>query len=641
MCENHKCNECCHEHGEEGVSWKSQTFSLTMLIAGIVINVIGLSFFTQWVPPVWYAVAYLPVAWPVAKEAWVSLKEADVCNEFSLMLIASLGAFAIGEYPEAVAVMLFYSIGESLQDRAVDRARDNIKALINLCPETVAVERDGRVCDVAPDDVAVGETILIAPGGRMPLDCVLTEQSAEFDTSALTGESAPRTINEGSEVLAGMISVQRAVRLKVVRPAADSAMARIMHMVEDASERKSPTELFIRRFAKIYTPVVTLMAVALVVIPLLVSLVAPFNYVFSDWLYRGLVFLVVSCPCALVVSIPLSYFAGIGTASRRGILFKGGGFIDTVAKIKTMAFDKTGTLTKGVFSVTEIQAVGVDDNRLLQLVAAAESASTHPIATTVCREAARCGLESLVASNIKEIAGCGICANVDGSDVLVGNARLLNKFSVDYPAEMDDITGTMVCCAVDGSYCGYLILSDVLKDGAIETVSRLHGLGVERIAILSGDKQSIVTQMGRAIGADVAVGDLMPADKVARFEAMKCDAQGAAAYVGDGINDAPALAVSDVGFAMGALGSDAAIETADVVIETDQPERIADAVVIAKKTRSIVRQNIVFALGVKAVVLLLGAVGITNMWMAVFADVGVTLLAVANALRLNLISHKY
>lgn len=609
--------------------------SLIMLIAGIVMDAIGYDFFSGWVSAVWYAFAYLPVALPVMHEAWESLLEKDICNEFTLMLIASVGAFAIGEYPEAVAVMLFYSIGESLQDRAVDRARDNIKSLVNLCPDIVKVERYGKIEEVTPDEVKPGETIIVSPGGRVPLDSVLLEESASFNTSALTGESVARTIAANSEVLAGMISLQRSVRLRVTRPASDSALARIMHMVEDASERKSPTELFIHRFAKIYTPTVTLAAIALVLIPFFVSCVSAYHYDFSQWLYRGLLFLVVSCPCALVVSIPLSYFSGIGAASRLGILFKGGNFIDAVAKIKTMAFDKTGTLTKGVFCVADIKPQGVSVDTLLQYVATAEGTSTHPIAESIRAEARCRGLNVMSVDNMEEIAGCGVRSRVAGRDILVGNQRLLEKFFITHTDIIESKAGTTVYCAIDGTYRGSITLSDIIKDGAADAIKRLHSLGVDRIAILSGDKQEIAAEIGAAVGADETYGNLMPGDKVNRFEVLKQRSVGATAYVGDGINDAPVLVVSDVGFAMGALGSVAAIETADVVIETDQLERIADAVVIGKSTRRISRQNIVFALAVKMLVLLLGAVGLTNMWMAVFADVGVSLLAVVNALRVQ------
>ncbi len=604
-----------------------------MLVAGIIANACHWQVFSGCVPAVWYLLAFLPVGVPVIKEAWESIRDKDAFNEFTLMLVASIGAFAIGEYPEAVAVMLFYSIGESLQDRAVDRARDNIKALVAVRPEKAMVVNGESIIEKRPSEVCVGSVIEVKPGERVPLDGLLQGQRAAFDTSALTGESVPRTVETGGEVLAGMIAADSVVRLKVTRPEADSALSRIMRLVDDAAERKAPMELFIRKFARIYTPVVTLLAVLIVAVPWIVSLFGAFDYTFSDWLYRGLVFLVISCPCALVVSIPLGYFGGIGAASRLGILFKGGNYLDAMAKVKAVAFDKTGTLTKGVFQVVSIDTDGISDDTLLQAVASAESGSNHPIARAITEAAKQRGITPLAPAAVEELAGYGLKASVDGRQVLAGNIRLLEKEGIAYPDSLKDVVDTMVCCAIDGKYAGCICLADVAKDDAAEAMNRLKGEGVEHLAVLSGDRSAIVNRFATAVGIDEAFGDLLPADKVRKFEEFKNAHEGVVAYVGDGINDAPVLALSDVGIAMGGLGSDAAVETADVVIETDRPSRIADAIRVGKATRRIVKQNIVLALGVKVAVMLLGAFGFAGLWAAVFADVGVALVAIANSLR--------
>ena len=634
MCECCNSHGCCHE--EEGTAWQWQAVSAVVLFAGILADVKGWSWYGGWVPLAWNLCAFLPVALPVVKETVEMFREKDFFNEFTLMLIASIGAFAIGEYPEAVAVMLFYSVGESLQDHAVDRARDNIEALVNVRPDKAMVVTAEAIVERKPEEVAVGDVIEVRTGERVPLDGILLGQRAAFDTSALTGESVPRTVDVDGEVLAGMIAADSVVRLRVVRVEAESALSRIMHLVDEAAERKAPMELFVRKFARIYTPVVTLLAVLIVAVPWLVSLTGAFDYAFSDWLYRGLVFLVISCPCALVVSIPLGYFAGIGAASRLGILFKGGNYLDAVAKIKAVAFDKTGTLTKGVFQVTKVVAApGFDDQRLLALVASAELGSTHPIAKAVVQEALRRNVSVGSSKHIEELAGYGLRAENDGKTILVGNAKLLEKDGVTYPAELAVEVDTMVCCAVDGAFVGYLLLSDVVKDSSAEAMKNLRRVGVERLAVLSGDRKPIVERFALKLGINEAHGDLLPADKVTEFDAFKSRQEGVVAYVGDGINDAPVLALSDVGFSMGALGSDAAVETADVVIETDNPLRLADAIRVGHITRRIVNQNIVLALGVKFVVMLLGALGFANLWAAVFADVGVAMLAILNALRIQ------
>ncbi len=566
------------------------------------------------------------------------MRHGDIFNEFTLMTIATIGAFYIGEYPEGVAVMLFYSLGEWFQDKAVNRAKHSISALLDVRPETATVIRQGQEARVNPREVMPGEVIEVKTGERVPLDGNLQNETAAFNTSALTGESLPRNIHQGEEVLAGMIATDRVVRLTVTKPFEQSALSRILKMVQEASDRKAPAELFIRKFARIYTPAVTGLALLIVLLPCLWSLIQPsFAYAFDDWLYRGLVFLVISCPCALVVSIPLGYFGGIGAASRLGILFKGGNYLDAITHINTVVFDKTGTLTRGTFDVQTCEpAEGVSKKHLLQYVATAEQSSTHPIAKAIARYATANGITPLpLSDDTHELAGYGLKASMNGQQVLVGNCRLLEKYHIPYPAALQTAVGTLVVCAVDGRYMGSLLLADTLKDDAPQAIRALRELGIANIQMLSGDKQEIVTNFAKRIGITQAYGDLLPDGKVKHIEALRKDANRRIAFVGDGINDAPSLALSHVGIAMGGLGSDAAIETAEVVIQTDQPSKIATAIRAGRQTRRIVWQNIVLALGIKLAVLALGACGMATLWEAVFADVGVAMLAVLNAMRLQ------
>ena len=583
----------------------------------------------------WYLAAYFPVGLPVLREAWNGMRQRDFFTEYTLMSLAAIGAFYIGEYPEGVAVMLFYSIGEALQERAVERARRNIRALVDIRPEQANVLVEGKPVAMPAAQVVPGRTIEVLPGGRVPLDGVLLSEAAPFNTAALTGESTPRTICKGDEVLAGMISSQHPVRIEVTRPYGESALSRILSMVEEAAARKAPAELFIRRFARIYTPVVTGLAVLIVALPGLWSLLhGGFAYSFDEWLSRALVFLVASCPCALVISIPLGYFSGIGVASKAGVLFKGGSYLDAIARVNTVVFDKTGTLTEGLFEVREVHvAPGVNSGELLGWVASAERTSTHPVARAVVQSAEREGVARLASEGAAEIAGHGIRAEFDGKQLLVGNTRLMARFGVEYPSEVDAIPETIVVCALDGRYAGYLVIADKPKEDAARAVAELKSLGIEDIRILSGDREALVANLGRRLGVSEARGDLLPEGKMEILEALRGEPGKVTAFVGDGFNDAPALATSDVGVAMGALGSDAAIETADVVIQSDQPSRLPAAIRIGRLTHRIVRQNILLAIGVKVVVLTLGALGIATMWEAVFADVGVTLLAVLNAVR--------
>ena len=643
------CSCCAHTHEcapEKHIEKKESIFaeywkvglSFILLISGIIMNALELPFFREgYFSLIWYVVAYLPVGLPVMKEAWESIKDKDYFSEFTLMFVATLGAFYIGEYPEGVAVMLFYSVGELFQEKAVDKAKRNIGALLDVRPEEAAVVRDGRVIIENPQNVKVGETIEIKTGGRVPLDGMMLNEVAAFNTAALTGESVPRSIRMGEEVLAGMIVTDKVIRIKVIRPFDKSALARILELVQNASERKAPAELFIRKFARVYTPIVIGLAVLIVLLPFIYSLITPqFFFTFNDWLYRALVFLVISCPCALVVSIPLGYFGGIGAASRLGILFKGGNYLDAVTKINTVVFDKTGTLTKGTFEVQSCNCEsGVSEEELIRMIASVESSSTHPIAKAVVNYAGRRDIELSSVTDSKEYAGLGLEAAVNGIQVLAGNGRLLSKFQIEYPPELLSITDTIVVCAIGNKYAGYLLLSDSLKEDAKIAIQNLKALGIQNIQILSGDKQSIVSNFAEKLGISEAYGDLLPDGKVKHLEELRQHTENQVAFVGDGMNDAPVLALSNVGIAMGGLGSDAAIETADVVIQTDQPSKVAEAIKVGKLTRRIVWQNISLAFGVKLLVLILGAGGLATLWEAVFADVGVALIAIMNAVRIQ------
>lgn len=643
------CSCCAHTHEcapEKHIEKKESIFaeywkvglSFILLISGIIMNALELPFFREgYFSLIWYVVAYLPVGLPVMKEAWESMKDKDYFSEFTLMFVATLGAFYIGEYPEGVAVMLFYSVGELFQEKAVDKAKRNIGALLDVRPEEAAVVRDERVVIENPQSVKVGETIEIKTGGRVPLDGMTLNEVAAFNTAALTGESVPRSIRMGEEVLAGMIVTDKVIRIKVIRPFDKSALARILELVQNASERKAPAELFIRKFARVYTPIVIGLAVLIVLLPFIYSLITPqFLFTFNDWLYRALVFLVISCPCALVVSIPIGYFGGIGAASRLGILFKGGNYLDAVTKINTVVFDKTGTLTKGTFEVQFCNCEsGVSEEELIRMIASVESSSTHPIAKAVVNYAGQRDIELSSVTDSKEYAGLGLEAAVNGIQVLAGNGRLLSKFQIEYPPELLSITDTIVVCAIGNKYAGYLLLSDSLKEDAKIAIQNLKALGIQNIQILSGDKQSIVSNFAEKLGISEAYGDLLPDGKVKHLEELRQHTENQVAFVGDGMNDAPVLALSNVGIAMGGLGSDAAIETADVVIQTDQPSKVAEAIKVGKLTRRIVWQNISLAFGVKLLVLILGAGGLATLWEAVFADVGVALIAIMNAVRIQ------
>ena len=626
--------DCGHTHDQQGTGFLILSFLL--LVGGVILRYLQLPF---WMIPgvevLWFLLAFLPVGFPVMVEVWKSIRQKDIFNEFSLMLLATIGAFCIGEYPEGVAVMLFYSVGERVQHRAVDRARRNIRRLLDVRPEKALVLRQGKEQSVFPGEVEVGEMIMVKPGERIPLDGLLQEEYALFDTSALTGESLPRTINRGEEVLAGMIVSGQAIRLKVTKPYEQSALARILALVQDASERKAPAELFIRRFARIYTPVVFLLALSIMLLPALVAAFHPgFDYFFKDWAYRGLVFLVISCPCVLVISVPLGYFGGIGAASRKGILFKGGNYLDAITHVNTVVFDKTGTLTTGHFQVFSMEADTVSSQRLLSILLTLEEKSTHPVAQAVTRYALQEGAGRIGVTHLQEYPGYGLEGVIEGKNVLVGNIRLLTDRGITVPAGISERVATVVVCAIAGKYAGHLLLSDTLKADAVEAIGRLKQLHIDNIQLLSGDKKEIVAIFAKTLGIRHARGGLLPEDKAAYLEKLNAEAGVSAAFVGDGMNDAPVLALSDVGIAMGGLGADAAIESADVVIQTDQPSKVATAISIGRATRRIVKQNIAGAIGVKSLILIAGACGFVTLWAAVFADVGVALLAVLNSVRI-------
>ncbi len=605
-------------------------FSFVMLIAGIAFDYFEtFPYFSGWIRIVWYVVAYLPVGFPVIREGWNSIVKGDFFTEFLLMSIATIGAFAIGEYPEGVAVMLFYAVGELFQNAAVNKAKKNIKALLDVRPNEALVYRNNDYVSVNPETVEIGEKVQVRVGEKIPLDGILLSEKGSFNTAALTGESKPNTIAKGEKVFAGSINLDGVVEIETTKEFKDSSIARILDMVQNATARKSKTELFIRKFARIYTPIVVFLAIGLTFIPYFFV----DNYVFNDWLYRALIFLVISCPCALVISIPLGYFGGLGAASINGILFKGASYLDEMTKITTVVMDKTGTVTKGVFKIKDIKAIDWEEPEFMKYLMAMEEQSTHPIAKAIMEFKA--DGEDFEATNVNEVAGKGLKGTVNGKTVLVGNKALMTSNSIEVPSETDSIVESIVMVSIEGKFAGYVIIADELKDDAHEAIAQIRKSGISKIIMLSGDKDSITQQVAKEMGVDCAKGGLLPEDKLREVEKLMAETDNKVAFIGDGINDAPVLAASDVGIAMGGLGSDVAIETADVIIQTDQPSKIARAIKIGRSTRKIVWQNIGLAFGVKAVVLILGAGGLATMWEAVFADVGVALLAILNAVRLQ------
>lgn len=625
-----------HNHGDEEGSgikpWLPAIASFIFLIGGITLdNWIKPTpaWFTGWVRFIWYVVAYIPVGLPVVIKGIKTAVKGDVFTEFFLMSVATIGAFYIGEYPEGVAVMLFYAVGELFQDAAVNRAKRSIKALLDVRPDSADVLRNGTYVNLPPESVKVGETIQIKVGERVPLDGEMLSEGSSFNTSALTGESKPSTFTKGETVLAGMINQEKVVELKVTKLFNDSSLARILTLVQDATTRKAKTEQFIRKFARIYTPIVVFLAIGITVIPYFIV----DNYVFNTWLYRALIFLVISCPCALVISIPLGYFGGIGAASRAGILFKGSNYLDLMTKINQVVMDKTGTLTKAVFKVQEVESYDIPKDEWLPLAAALEAKSTHPVAKAVVEYAGN-GFNKLKVDALEEISGHGLKGDVNGKEILAGNVKLMDMMKVPVNDRLRTIVDTIVIVAINRKLAGYLTIADEIKEDSKQAIDTLHKLNV-KTTMLSGDKQAVVDKVAKYLGIDKAYGDLLPENKVQKVEALKHDKMNVVAFVGDGINDAPVLALSDVGIAMGGLGSDAAIETADVIIQTDHPSKIATAIQIGKATTKIVWQNIGLAFGVKVIVLILGAGGLATMWEAVFADVGVAMLAILNAVRIQ------
>ncbi len=623
-----------HEHSHsEGATFKMflpALFSALLLAPGLIMDFyFPQTWFSGTIRVIWYLAAYLPVAFPVIKEAILSIINGDVFSEFFLMTIATIGAFAIGEYPEGVAVMLFYTVGELFQSMAVSKAKTNIKALLDLRPEEVNVIENNQTKKVRAELVKIGDVIQLKSGEQLALDGELISEKASFNTAALTGESKPETKNAGEMVLAGMINLNTVSQVKVAATFEDSKLSKILEMVQNATAQKAPTELFIRKFAKIYTPIMVGLALLICLLPYFFVE----EYQFSTWLYRALVFLVISCPCALVISIPLGYFGGIGAASKNGILFKGSNFLDQLANIQNVVMDKTGTLTEGVFAVQEVHfQEGFNQNQILKMVNGLENYSSHPVASAIHKFVGPVD-SAIKIENIEEVAGHGLKATVDGKQLLVGNFKLLDRFGISNYPDLSEVVYTVIAIGFDGKFAGYLTIADKIKEDAASAVSKLKEMGVS-VTMLSGDKNNVVQFTAKKLGISHAFGELLPEDKVDQIKKIIARKE-SVAFVGDGMNDAPVIALSDVGIAMGGLGSDATIETADVVIQDDKPTKIATAINIGKQTRKIVWQNITLAFIVKALVLILGAGGLATMWEAVFADVGVALLAILNAVRIQ------
>ena len=636
---HHHENECCnhehhhehHHHHEEEEEGRGRIIKIilatVLLIAAAIIE--RKTNWADWQYLLLFLVPYLIVGWETLKEAAEGLLEGEALSEDFLMSIATIGALAIGfmpgaetQFPEAVFVMLFFQIGEMFEEVAEGRSRKSISHLMNIRPDTANVERDGEIFKVAPDMVKVGEIIVIRPGEKVPMDGVVIEGTSSLDTVALTGESVPRSVNKGDEILSGCVNLNGLLKVRTTKEFAESTVSKILDLVENAASSKSRSESFITKFAKIYTPIVVGLAVLVAIIPSLIT------GEWATWIYRGLLFLVVSCPCALVISVPLTFFGGLGGASRKGILIKGSNLIDKLADVKTVVFDKTGTLTEGVFEVTAVHPQEIDNNELLHLAAHVERHSTHPIAMAL-RNAYPNEQDDCVISDVQETAGHGIIANVNGKSVAVGNSKLMEKVGAEWrPCHHH---GTIIQVAIDGKYAGHIVISDRIKEDSALGIALLKDAGVSKTVMLTGDQEHVAAAVAAKVGVDEYHAQLLPADKVSEVE--KLLKNGTLAFVGDGINDAPVLTRADIGIAMGALGSDAAIEAADVVLMDDKPSKIALAVQIARRTIRIAKENIWLAIGIKVLVLLLAIPGLATMWMAVFADVGVTVLAVLNAMR--------
>lgn len=606
-------------------------FSFALLAIGLCLDYfVQPAFFQDPFRFFWYFITYIPVAFPVLKNAATSIAKGQVFNEFFLMGIATIGAFAISQYPEGVGVMLFYSFGEILQHAAVDRAKGNIQSLLDVRPEIARVFRNNQITEIHPEEVRIGERIEVKVGEKIPLDGELLSEQTSVNTAAITGESKPTTILKGDDILAGSINLSHVIEMKSTKVFAESSISKIVELVQNANANKAKTELLMRKLAKVYTPIVTYLAIAITFVPyFFVS-----DYVFTEWLSRALIFLVISCPCALIVSIPLGYFGGIGAASKNGILFKGGNFLDQLTKINTLLVDKTGTLTQGVFQLkTIVPESDISESDLMNYLAAVEQKSTHPIAKAVLNYTDNSA--NWETSNVKEIHGKGLRAEVNGKEILAGSAKLLEEAQVDFPQAVADIPETTILVSVSGKFAGYVIVADAYKSGVTESIARIKEQGIEKITMLSGDKQKLTEKVAGDLGIDEARGGLLPEEKLQAVKDIQADPDKKVSFIGDGINDAPVLISSDIGVAMGAMGSDLAIESADVVLQTDEPSKFLTALNISKATRKIIWQNIALALGVKLIVMVFGALGYANLWIAVFADVGVALLAIANAVRLQ------
>ena len=617
---------------------KQKKMLLRIIIAAVMLAALYFLPVTGWLRLGLYLVTYLVIGYDILKKAGQGIANGRVFDENFLMAVATVGAFALaiyeksGDYNEAIAVMLFYQVGELFQSYAVGKSRKNISALMDIRPDYANIEQDGKLVQVDPDEVAVGTVIVVQPGEKAPIDGVVVEGSSTLNTSALTGESLPRDVHEGDEIISGCINMTGVLKIRTTKAFGESTVSRILELVENSSSRKSRSEDFIAKFARIYTPVVCYSALALAVLPPVIRLVGGMDGQWEQWIYRALTFLVTSCPCALVVSIPLSFFAGIGGASHEGILIKGSNYLETLSQVKTVVFDKTGTLTRGVFEVTAVHHSDMDEQKLLEYAALAECASSHPISKSLQRAYGKAIDRSRV-TDIQELSGHGVTAVVDGHPVAAGNSKLMEQLGIPY--HDCHSVGTIIHMAVDGQYAGHIVISDVVKSHAREAIEALHKAGVEKTVMLTGDAKKVADAVAAELGVDEVHSELLPGDKVDKVESLLAQQSGKAklAFVGDGVNDAPVLGRADIGIAMGAMGSDAAIEAADIVLMDDEPLQIAKAIRISRKCIGIVYENIVFALAVKFACLVLVAIGLADMWAAIFADVGVMVLAVLNAIR--------
>ncbi|MHB1147275.1 MAG: heavy metal translocating P-type ATPase [Lutibacter sp.] len=612
-------------------SYLTPVICFFLLMVGIVFDFYEIPFFKAPIPIIWFGIIYILIGGPVLLKAAKLMIKGAIYNEFVLMSVATIGAFLIGSYEEGVAVMLFYVVGELFQEAAVNKAKRSIEALLKVQVEEVMVLEKGTAIVKHPREVAVGQIIQAKPGEKIALDGILISNEAILNTAALTGESAPDTKIKGDKVLAGMVNLTKVIEIEVTSKFEDTKLSKILKLVQEAVGKKAKTQLLVGRLAKIYTPIVFWLAIGLVIIPYFFLGDA---YVFQMWFQRALIFLVISCPCALVISIPLGYFGGIGAASHHGILFKGSNFIDLMTKVDTVVMDKTGTLTKGVFEVQEIVALNFEKELLLELTAVLESNSTHPIAEAIVKQA-NIVKTTYKSTNVEEIPGYGMKGEIGEYEILAGSTKLLEKFKIPYDEKLNSNSETIVVIAINKIFAGYITIADTLKVDAKKAIIALHNIkNIKEVVMLSGDKQAVVDKIAKQLGIDKAIGELLPEDKITEVEKLKAAGR-TIAFVGDGINDAPVITIADVGMAMGGLGSDAAIETADVVIQTDQPSKIATAIKISNATNKIIWQNIGLALGVKILVLILGAFGMATLWEAVIADVGVALLAILNAVRIQ------